>query len=77
MQFLVIGVCLLTTSIVVIAYWIGLPYWWQKSPAVTLILIIIGNWLLINVIFHYTMAAKTSPGHPPEVVFILIYFKVF
>jgi len=61
-------VCGLTTSVVVIAYWIGLPYWWNKSPWATILLIIIGHWLLVNICFHYYMAANTHPGYPPEVV---------
>lgn len=31
----------------------------------TVIILIIGNWLLVNVTFHYYMAAATSPGLPP------------
>uniref|UniRef100_A0A1A9X411 Palmitoyltransferase n=1 Tax=Glossina brevipalpis TaxID=37001 RepID=A0A1A9X411_9MUSC len=64
--FFVVGVVLLTTAVVSIAYWIGLPFWWQKNQAVTICLLIVGNWLLINVIFHYIMAVITLPGVPPE-----------
>ncbi|XP_044741783.1 palmitoyltransferase ZDHHC16B [Chrysoperla carnea] len=64
--FFVVAVCTLTTSVVSIAYWIGLPYWWNKSPITTVFLVIIGNWLLVNNVFHYYMAVKTSPGFPPE-----------
>ncbi|KAK8748177.1 hypothetical protein OTU49_016348, partial [Cherax quadricarinatus] len=45
---------------------IGLPYYWQKSPILTCFLIVLGHWLLINVIFHFTMAAITDPGTPPK-----------
>uniref|UniRef100_A0A1I8MF10 Palmitoyltransferase n=1 Tax=Musca domestica TaxID=7370 RepID=A0A1I8MF10_MUSDO len=64
--FFVVGVALLTTAVVSIAYWIGLPFWWDKSPTATVILLIIGNWLLLNVIFHYVMAVITPAGEPPE-----------
>lgn len=50
-----------------IAHLVGLPYWWDKSPLMTIFLVIFGYWLLINVIFHYYMAVFTSPGYPPEV----------
>lgn len=53
--FFVIGVICLTTAVVYICYWIGLPYWWNKSPVITVFLLIIGNWLLVNVVFHYYM----------------------
>lgn len=63
--FFVLVVILLTISYVFICYWIGLPYWWEKSPEVTVFLMIVGNWLLLNVTFHYYMAAMTGPGDPP------------
>ncbi|XP_016989803.2 palmitoyltransferase ZDHHC16 [Drosophila rhopaloa] len=64
--FFVVGVAALTTSVVSIAYWIGLPFWYAKSQLVTYFLIIVGNWLLLNVVFHYVMAVITPAGHPPE-----------
>lgn len=69
--FFVVGVAFLTAAVVFIAYWIGLPYWWNKSPKFTIVLLVIGNWLLVNVIFHYFMAAKTPPGEPPEGKFLI------
>lgn len=63
--FFVIGVICLTFAVVFISYMIGLPYWWQKSSEVTVMLLIVGNWLLINVSFHYFMAMK-NPGNPPK-----------
>ncbi|RWS12342.1 putative palmitoyltransferase ZDHHC16-like protein [Dinothrombium tinctorium] len=54
------------TIYVLIAYVIGLPYWWNRNLCVTIIALILGNWLLINVIFHYYMALTTPPGYPPE-----------
>ncbi|XP_016951073.1 palmitoyltransferase ZDHHC16 [Drosophila biarmipes] len=64
--FFVVGVAALTTSVVSIAYWIGLPFWWAKSQLVTYFLLVVGNWLLLNVVFHYVMAVITPAGHPPE-----------
>ncbi|KAL9893652.1 palmitoyltransferase ZDHHC16 [Glossina fuscipes fuscipes] len=64
--FFIVGVVLLTTAVVSIAYWIGLPFWWQKNQAMTVCLLAMGNWLLINVIFHYVMAVVTPAGEPPE-----------
>lgn len=63
--FFVVAVTCLTTAVVFICYWVGLPYWWNKSPEMTVVLLVIGNWLLLNVCFHYFMAAATSPGFPP------------
>jgi palmitoyltransferase len=60
--FFVITVCCLTTAVVFICYYIGLPYWMRKSEAMTVFLMIVGNWLLLNVVFHYYMAATTNPG---------------
>ncbi|XP_014477873.1 PREDICTED: probable palmitoyltransferase ZDHHC16 isoform X3 [Dinoponera quadriceps] len=59
-------VILLTASIVYIAYYVGLPYWWNRSPFTTVILLIIGNWLLVNVCFHYYMGLRVPPGYPPQ-----------
>ena len=59
-------VTILTAVIVCIAYWIGLPYWWEKSPIATVVLLIVGNWLLANVCFHYYMGVKVPAGYPPQ-----------
>lgn len=64
--FFVISVVSLTTSVVCIAYWIGLPYWWNRNPHVCIVLLIIGHWILVNIIFHYYMAVTTPAGYPPE-----------
>lgn len=64
--FFAIAVVALTIAVVIICYLIGLPYWWKKSPEISVALMVIGNWLLINVAFHYYMAAKTNPGGPPK-----------
>lgn len=59
---------MLTAAVVFICYWIGLPFWWNKSPQFSVVLVIVGNWLLINVLFHYYMAVFTPPGNPLEVI---------
>ncbi|KAG7313572.1 hypothetical protein JYU34_000723 [Plutella xylostella] len=59
-------VTVLTTAVVCIAYWLGLPYWWERSPYFTVVLVIVGHWLLLNIVFHYYMGVATSPGHPPN-----------
>lgn len=64
--FFVFAVCSLTATVVIICYVIGIPYWWKKSPEVTIVLLIVGHWLLTNVIFHYYMGCTVSPGLPPE-----------
>lgn len=68
--FFLVAVTSLTAAVVFISYWIGLPYWWDKSPLATVFLLVFGNYLLVNVVFHYYMACTTSPGYPPsEVIF--------
>ncbi|XP_064465552.1 palmitoyltransferase ZDHHC16-like [Ornithodoros turicata] len=54
------------SAIVAIAYIIGIPYWWNRNAYVLMIAIVIGHWLLINIVFHYWMALRTDPGTPPE-----------
>lgn len=65
LQFFVAGVILLTSTVVSIAYWIGLPYWWETNRPITIVLLIVGNWLLLNVSFHYYKAVVTPPGVSP------------
>lgn len=73
------AVAVLTALVVYIAHWVGLPYYWQKSPTLTILLVIFGYWLLMNVSFHYYMAVTTHPGVPPEVInlnrFSIIFIK--
>ncbi|XP_074594488.1 palmitoyltransferase ZDHHC16 isoform X2 [Brevipalpus obovatus] len=64
--FFVFVVVSLLSSFVVIAYLIGLPFWLERSPTITAIALVLGNYILINVVFHYYMALKTSPGYPPQ-----------
>ncbi|KAJ1526317.1 hypothetical protein ONE63_009467 [Megalurothrips usitatus] len=64
--FFIVCVISLTSSVVAICYWIGFPYWWEKSPAATIPLLIVGHWLLVNICFTYYMGVITPPGYPPE-----------
>lgn len=70
---MVVLVILLTTFVVAIAYWIGVPYWWNNNKIFTVFLIIFGNWLLINVIFHYYMGVTTPPGFPTSVYNVFFF----
>ncbi|XP_014369857.2 palmitoyltransferase ZDHHC16 [Papilio machaon] len=65
-QVFVFCVSVLTAAVVFIAYWIGLPFWWQRDPYTTIFLVLMGNWLLLNIIFHYYKGVTTSPGYPPH-----------
>lgn len=64
--FFVVAVVALISSIVFFCYYIGLPYWWALSQEISIFLIIFGNWILLNVMFHYYMACSTDPGQPPR-----------
>lgn len=72
-QFFVVGVAVLTATVVYIAHWIGLPFWYNKSPLMAVVLVIVGYWLLFNVIFHYYMAVTTPPGVPPDVTSLFLF----
>lgn len=62
----VIAVFILTTTFVFICWYVGYPWWTERCPSVTPFLVVFGNWLLLNVTFHYFAAAFTKPGYPPE-----------
>lgn len=68
--FFIGAVICLTISVAAICFWIGLPYWWQRDVPTTIALLVVGHWILFNVIFHYYMGCYVSPGLPPEGVFI-------
>ncbi|XP_054265049.1 palmitoyltransferase ZDHHC16 [Macrosteles quadrilineatus] len=53
-------------AVIVISYWIGLPYWWDRDWRVTVGLLLVGHWLLINTLFNYYMGVVTPPGYPPQ-----------
>lgn len=64
--FFVICVVGLTAGVIVICYWIGLPYWWKRNRYFTIVLLIVGNWIMVNTLFNYYMGVATPPGHPPQ-----------
>ena len=62
----VTGFILLTSSAVFIAYHVGLPYYIQhKNPLYVAFVVILGNYIKINVIFYYWNAFWTDPGQVP------------
>ena len=62
----VTGFILLTSSAVFIAYHVGLPYYIQhKNPWYVAFVVILGNYIKINVIFYYWNAFWTDPGQVP------------
>lgn len=69
---MVVLVIFLTTFVVIIAYWIGLPFWWSINKPLTIFLLVLGNWLLMNVIFHYYMGVTTLPGFPTSVYITIL-----
>lgn len=71
-KFFVICVLFLMSSVVAIAYWVGLPYWTERNMATTVFLLIIGHWLLVNILFHYYKGVTTPPGYPPDAVYITV-----
>jgi palmitoyltransferase len=56
----------LTGSVVVIAYGIGLPYYWSKNPLLAVLLVTSGQFFFVNIVFNYWMALRTGPGRPPN-----------
>nr|SVE92405.1 EOG090X06RJ [Megafenestra aurita] len=59
-------VWILIQFIVGVAYWVGLSFYWNISAELTILLIMLGHWILLNVVFHYYMALVTPPGNPPD-----------
>lgn len=64
-QVFIVMVSFLTALLIYIAYYVGLPWWWKKSPGFSIVLLVVGNWLLINVCFHYYKGISLPAGHPP------------
>ena len=58
-------VALLKISVVIIAYTIGLPHYWNKNPTLAVILVVLGQYFKVNLFFHYWLALTLSPGVPP------------
>jgi len=53
-----------------VAYIVGLPRYWNFNGPLTIFLVCLGHWILVNIIFHYYMALTTPPGNPPKDVTI-------
>ena len=59
-------VIFLTSSVIFVTYWIGLPYYVEHKPYPFLcFLLIIGHYILINIVFHFLAALFTHPGTIP------------
>lgn len=56
----------LTAAVIVVAHWIGLPFWYERSPAAAGLLVLFGYYLIVNIAFHYYMAVTTDAGSPPR-----------
>lgn len=54
-------------AFVTIAYVIGLSWWLSKSYVISVIALMLGNWILVNVVYNYYKALTIPPGNPPEV----------
>ena len=53
-------------GVVFVAYAVGLPHYWQKSQALAVFLVAIGQFFFVNLVFNYYMALRTGPGTPPR-----------
>lgn len=61
-------VIVLTFFVVVIMYVVVLPIAMQRSSYEIWIHLIFGQWLLVNIVFHYYKSVTTKPGFPPPIV---------
>ena len=59
-------VIFLTSSVVFLTYWIGLPYYQEhKSFALLCFLVVLGHYILVNIVFHFLSALLIHPGTIP------------
>ena len=59
-------VIFLTTSVVFVTYWIGLPHYIEhKSFPFLCFLLVVGHYILLNITFHFLAALLTHPGTIP------------
>ncbi|CAG7729050.1 unnamed protein product [Allacma fusca] len=72
-RFFVCLVCVLIFEVTFVAHVLGIPFWWDRSPVFTLILIVIGYWILVNILFNFYQAAAVSPGQPTEMNLLGVY----
>lgn len=64
--FLTVVVVFLSSYTVFTAYWIVYPFYEHRNKWLAYTLAVIGNWILVNFVFHYYMGFSVSPGHPPK-----------
>ena len=62
--FFVCFVILFKLAVVSVAYTILIPFYWDNYPVLLVPLLILGHYLLINVIFYYYYCLRTNPGTP-------------
>ncbi|XP_050397684.1 palmitoyltransferase ZDHHC16 [Patella vulgata] len=62
-------VVIMITFVVSVFYTCLLPHVvYTSHTIVTITHLIVGHWLLVNIVFHYAMGSFRSPGHPPPLV---------
>ena len=71
---MVFMVCILTSFVIITFYLTILP-WLVRERAYLLILfhVIVGHWLMVNIVFNYYKGVRTSPGYPPQVSCVLLW----
>ncbi len=63
----VTGFLILTFSVVFVAWYVGLPYYLKNKNLIYVVLVVIlGNYIKLNVIFYYWHAYFTHPGEVPQ-----------
>jgi palmitoyltransferase len=63
----VTGVIILTFSGVFIAYYVGLPYYLEhKNGIYTTFVVLLGQYIKLNIVFYYWHAYFTPPGKVPD-----------
>ena len=65
-RFFVAAVVFMISMVAFVAHALGLPFWWNRSPVLTLFLIALGYWLLVNIFFNFYQAVTVSPGQPTD-----------
>ena len=62
------GVVILVSAVVGTVYVYIVPYHMERSYVLCTIYIVVGHWLLANIVFHYYKGVTTKPGAPPKVI---------
>ncbi|KOB72081.1 Palmitoyltransferase [Operophtera brumata] len=63
-------VSVLTTAVVLIAYWVGLPYWWERNPYVTV-------FLNIHITDAASLCKKCITPKPQRTHHCSVYFYLY